>query len=147
MNEIAVRALEAADRDAWAELWRAYLAFYETERPQEVYDSTWSRLMTPGEDPHGFCAVDETGRPVGLVHYIFHRSCWTIAPVCYLQDLYAAPQVRGRGVGRNLIEAVYRAADEADAAGVYWMTQHFNTTARTLYDRIGTLTPFIKYTR
>jgi hypothetical protein len=30
---------------------------------------------------------------------------------------------------------------------VYWMTQEFNTKARRLYDRIGKVTPFIKYSR
>jgi len=46
-----------------------------------------------------------------------------------------------------LIEAVYKAADDAGAPSVYWMTQEFNTNARKLYDRIGQLTPFIKYQR
>ena len=146
-TSITVRPLCAQDRDAWAELWRAYLAFYETENPQEVFKTTWARLMTAGEDPHGFCSVDGTGKLVGIVHYIFHRSCWTLGPYCYLQDLYADPEVRGQGVGRALIEAVYAAADAAGSENVYWLTQDFNTTARQLYDRVGTRTPFIKYTR
>lgn len=147
MTRIAVRSLAASDKAEWRELWRAYLAFYETTKPDALYETTWSRLMTAGEDPHGFCAVDETGKLVGIVHYLFHRSCWLVGPSCYLQDLYADPSVRGQGVGRRLIEAVYRAADDEGAETVYWMTQHFNETARKLYDRIGTLTPFIKYSR
>ena len=55
--------------------------------------------------------------------------------------------MRGKGIGRALIEAVYAAADAHGAATVYWMTQDFNATARQLYDRIATLTPFIKYQR
>ncbi len=84
---------------------------------------------------------------MGLVHFIFHRHNWKIEDVCYLQDLYADPAMRGSGVGRALIEAVYAAADSHGAPAVYWMTQDFNTTARKLYDRIGQLTPFIKYQR
>ena len=67
--------------------------------------------------------------------------------VCYLQDLYADPELRGRGIGRALIEAVYAAADAQGCPSVYWLTQEFNTTARQLYDRIGVETPFIKYNR
>lgn len=144
---ITIRPLAPEDRAEWAELWCAYLAYYETTKPQEIYDKTWARLMTSGEDPHGLCAVDASGELVGLVHYIFHRSCWLDGPTCYLQDLYADPDVRGKGIGRALIEAVYGAADEAGAEAVYWLTQNFNTTARQLYDRVGKLTPFIKYTR
>jgi GNAT superfamily N-acetyltransferase len=55
--------------------------------------------------------------------------------------------MRGRGVGAALIEAVYAAADAAGCPSVYWLTQEFNSAARQLYDRIGTLTPFIRYNR
>jgi hypothetical protein len=53
----------------------------------------------------------------------------------------------GAGVGRALIEAVYAEADRDGCPNVYWMTQEFNETARRLYDRIATLTPFVKYSR
>ena len=81
------------------------------------------------------------------VHFLFHRHAWKIENVCYLQDLYARPETRDTGVGRALIEAVYAAADQAGAPAVYWLTQDFNVTARRLYDRIGKLSPFIRYTR
>ena len=142
-----VRPLTAADKPEWARLWRAYLAFYETELPQEVYDVYFDRLL--GNDPqdfHGLIAEFD-GKPVGLTHYVFHRHGWKIENTCYLQDLYAHPEVRGQGLGRALIEAVYKAADAAGAPSVYWLTQDFNAEARKLYDRVGTLTPFIKYAR
>ncbi|SHH25059.1 GNAT family N-acetyltransferase [Marivita hallyeonensis] len=146
-TDFNVRSLRAEDYESWCVLWRAYLAFYETSLPGTVYDSTFARLL--GDDPqdyHGLVA-ERAGALVGLTHYLFHRHCWKIENVCYLQDLFAAPEVRGMGVGRALIEAVYAAADNAGAPSVYWTTQHFNHTARQLYDRIGTLTPFIKYQR
>lgn len=147
MSDFSIRPLQPDDKNAWTEMWRAYLTFYETERPDEVFESTWARLMTAGEDPAGLCAVDGDGQLVGLVHYIYHRSCWTLSPVCYLQDLFADPAVRGSGVGRALIEAVYAAADESGAASVYWLTQDFNANARKLYDRVAKVTPLIKYVR
>lgn len=142
-----VRPLRPDDEQAWRALWRAYLAFYGTEVSEEVYATTFSRLL--GDDPHDFngLVAESDGRPVGLVHYLFHRHGWKVENVCYLQDLYADPAVRGRGIGRRLIEAVYAAADAAGAPSVYWLTQDFNAEARRLYDRIGTLTPFIKYAR
>lgn len=147
MPEISVRPIEASDQPEWRRLWTAYLAFYETTVPESVYASTWARLFTDGEyEPKGMLAVAD-GKPVGLVHYLFHRTCWSEKNNCYLQDLYADPEVRGKGVGRALIEAVYAVADKRDAATVYWMTQEFNHTARRLYDRVAKKTPFIKYQR
>lgn len=147
MTDIAIRPLARGDEKEWRRLWTAYLAFYETTVPEDVYATTWDRLFDAGEyEPNGLIA-ELDGKPVGLVHYLFHRHCWARANNCYLQDLYADPDSRGRGVGRALIEAVYERADRAGAATVYWMTQDFNETARKLYDRIGRLTPFIKYQR
>jgi len=138
--------LTRADEPHWRRLWSAYLAFYETEVPEEVYLTTFARLLSDDEPQWGLIA-EVDGQPVGLVHYIFHRHNWKIEDVCYLQDLYADPAARGKGVGRVLIEAVYAAADAQGTPAVYWLTQDFNTTARKLYDRIGTVTPFVKYQR
>ena len=144
---IEIRPIQPQDRAAWTPLWRGYLAYYETELPDEIYDSSFKRLTDPKVVPyHGFLAW-EGDRALGLVHYIFHMHGWKIEPVCYLQDLFTVPETRGKGVGRALIEAVYRAADEAGAPSVYWMTQAFNTAGRQLYDKVGELTPFIKYQR
>ena len=149
-DELTIRPLEAGDEAEWRRLWTAYLEFYESSVTEEVYRSSFVRMLAgnagaPNEF-HGLIAIDR-GRPVGLVHYLFHRHGWKIENVCYLQDLYADPDVRGKGIGRALIEAVYAAADAEGCPAVYWLTQDFNATARKLYDRIGNLTPFIKYSR
>jgi GNAT superfamily N-acetyltransferase len=144
---LRVRPLEAADADAWRPLWRAYLAFYETDRPEAVYHQTFRRMTDPGcADCHGLVA-EADGRLIGLAHCIVHRHGWQIEDATYLQDLFVVPEARGTGAGRALIEAVYAAADDAGRPRVYWLTQMSNTTARRLYDRIGTATPFIKYQR
>jgi GNAT superfamily N-acetyltransferase len=142
-----IRPIEPADEPVWRRHWRDYLAFYETELPEAVYAASFARLTDPEvRDYCGLLAISD-GAPVGLAHYIFHRHGWHLADVCYLQDLYVAPETRGTGVGRALIEAVYAEADAAGAASVYWLTQEFNVAARRLYDRIGQATPFVKYVR
>ena len=147
MSSVIIRPLTPADEAHWRRLWTGYLDYYETKVPQEVYQSTFARLL--GDDPQDFtCLIAELdGKPVGLTHYLFHRHAWKIENVCYLQDLYADPDVRGKGIGRALIEAVYAAADRAGNPSVYWLTQDSNATARKLYDRIGKLSPFIRYNR
>ena len=145
MSGLEIRALTPSDEVDWRRLWTAYLAFYETVLPEEIFRTTFARLTGDGANDYAGLLAVLDGRPVGLAHYLFHRSCWTIGDVCYLQDLYADPAVRGTGIGRALIEAVYARAAEANAAEVYWMTQEFNATARRLYDRIADETPFVIY--
>lgn len=144
---VEIRPLQAADLAGWQGLWAGYLDFYGTNVSDDVYASTFARLL--GCDDHDFNALVAVhdGTLVGLTHYLFHRHCWRIENVCYLQDLYVSPTVRGTGVGRQLIAAVYDAADQNAVQNVYWLTQDSNDTARKLYDRVGQKTNFLKYQR
>lgn len=142
-----IRALGARDRVAWDALWQAYLAFYETALPLEIYDQTFARYTDPGRTDMLAWMAWEGEAALGLVHVIIHAHGWHSAPVTYLQDLFTAPQARGKGVGRALIETVYADADAAERPNVYWLTQTHNSTARALYDRVAQPTEFMKYAR
>ena len=131
------------DRHRWTDLWTAYLAFYHTTLPDTVFEKTWTRLLQDSE-LHGLAArVD--GEVVGLTHFLFHSSAWTLTPVCYLQDLFVVEATRGRGVARALIEAVAGRARDRESTRMYWLTQDHNTTARLLYDRLAKNSGFIRY--
>lgn len=145
MAEFEIRSLVAGDRSGWEPLWRGYLSFYRAELPEDVTEHSWQRLIESHQDPYGLVAVDQDKKLRGMVHYLYHSSTWTKGPYCYLQDLFVDPDFRGRGAGEALIEAVCAQARVDGADQVYWLTQELNHSARTLYDRVGTLTPFIKY--
>jgi GNAT superfamily N-acetyltransferase len=147
MSDITIRALERADRPAWTDLWQAYLEFYEQDLAPEITGSLFERLLS--ETGHSGCVAVRDGRLIGFVHYLFHDSTWSNEATCYLEDLFVSPDLRGGGVGRKLIEAVYAAADAAPRASgkVYWHTHDHNKRARRLYDHVGTLTEFVKYER
>jgi len=141
---VQVRPFAPEDRKAWEPLWQGYLTFYKADMPAEVTETTWRRLNDPAEPMHGLAALLD-GRIVGIVHYLYHRSTWTIGDYCYLQDLFAAEEVRGRGIGRALIEAVYERARAEGASRVYWLTHETNTDARALYDKVASRSGFIQY--
>ncbi len=144
---VVIRVLEAADRAAWEVLWAGYLAFYEASVPDEVTEATWRRLMGPAGGIDGLVAVNRDGELVGFVHYLFHPVTWSVTDRCYLEDLYVAEAARGLGAGRRLMETVFDIAGEEGADQTYWWTHDSNETARRLYDRVGAVTPFIKYAR
>lgn len=144
MSELQIRPVSAADHALWLPLWKGYQAFYKAVIPEETSAITWQRFLDPNEPIHAALAWRD-GAAIGLVHWIFHRSCWTTSDYCYLQDLYVAEQIRGGGVGRALIEHVYAAAQAAGANRVHWLTQDENAQARLLYDRIANHTGFTQY--
>jgi GNAT superfamily N-acetyltransferase len=143
---ITVRPLREEDRAGWQPLWDGYNLFYERpDLPVEITETSWTRFLDPAEPMFAVVAAME-GRIVGLVHYLYHRNTAMIEDVCYLQDLFTAPDVRGMGVGRALIEYVYEEAAKAGSRRVYWQTQEWNP-ARKLYDQVATLTAFRRYVK
>lgn len=145
-----IRPVAPDDLNEWLPLWDGYNAFYgregATALAAEVTEVLWSRFFDPDEPVHGLVAA-EGDRLLGITNYLFHRSTTQIALSCYLQDLFTAADVRGRGVGRALIEGVYDAADRAGAARVYWLTHTTNEAGRVLYDQVAEHAGFIVYAR
>jgi GNAT superfamily N-acetyltransferase len=145
---VVVRAVVRDDYDQWLPLWEGYNAFYgrlgPTALAPEITAMTWSRFFDAYEPMHALVAESE-GKLVGLTHYLFHRSMTSIAPFCYLSDLFTNEAARGNGVGRALIEAVYEKARAAGSPRVYWQTHETNRTARELYDSVAERAGFIVY--
>jgi len=139
---IRVEALASADRPAWQALFSGYSHFYGRVLTDQVADRAWAAVQA-GEWMHAFGArLDD--RLAGIVHFLVHPST-TSPDVCYLQDLFTDPDLRGRGVGAALIAAVVAWASDHDCFRVYWMTHETNVIARRLYDRVATNTGFIRY--
>ncbi|MGO4705348.1 N-acetyltransferase family protein [Microvirga sp. 2MCAF38] len=143
-SKLEIRPLQIADKPVWEVLWQGYLDFYEAVIAPEVTAVTWRRLLDPAEPMHCLVATLD-GQVVGIVHFIYHRSTWTIGDYCYLQDLFTAGQARNRGVGRALIEAVYAQAKSDGVSRVHWLTQESNKTAQELYEKIASRSGFIQY--
>jgi len=141
-----IKGLSANYHAAWLPLWRGYQAFYQVGIADAVTQNTWSRMLDPSEPMHGALAMADR-KAVGLVHFLFHRSTWTIGDVCYLQDLFVAPDARGQGVGEGLIAHVYDQARRAGSPEVYWLTHETNTTAMKLYDRVADRPGFVQYSK
>ena len=139
VKQIVIRsALE--DFPAWKVLWDGYNTFYGREGPTalplETTQMTWSRFFDAYEPVHAMVA-ETSGKLIGLVHYLFHRSTIQISPTCYLQDLFTVEAARGKGVGKALIETVYERARAAGTQRVYWQTHETNTAAMLLYDKVA----------
>lgn len=141
-SEIIVGKLSEADRPVWQELFRGYNEFYERAMTAAMAERAWGEF-TADERMHARGAW-LGGRLVGITHFMVHPN--TTGPdVCYLQDLFTAADVRGRGVGRALIGAVCEWARARGCMRVYWMTHETNATARLLYDAVATNRGFIRY--
>ena len=146
--DVAIRPVRDQDYAAWRPLWDGYNAFYgrsgSTALREAITRSTWARFLDTNEPVHALVA-ERDGQLLGLTHYLFHRSTTSLGNSCYLQDLFTVAAARGMGVGRALIEAVYKQAIQAGATRVYWQTHETNGTAMQLYDKLAEKSGFIVY--
>jgi GNAT superfamily N-acetyltransferase len=145
---ISVRDAVPEDYDRWLPLWEGYNAFYgrsgPTALPPEITRTTWARFFDAYEPVYAVVA-EAGGRLLGLAHYLFHRSTTSIAPTCYLQDLFTSEESRGKGVGRALILSVFEKARAAGVPKLYWQTHETNDTAMLLYDKVALRSGFVVY--
>ena len=143
-ERLLIRPVREDERADWEPLWAGYLAFYKVTIASETTNVTWKRFHDAAEPMYVLGAYVD-GKLTGIVHYLFHRSCWTVGNYCYLQDLFVADGARGHGAGRALIEAVYERAKQAGASRVHWLTQNENAQARILYDQVADNSGFMQY--
>lgn len=147
-DQLVIRFVSNDDFPEWLTLWDSYNKFYgrhgETALAQVVTLTTWSRFFDVYEPMHAMVA-ERSGKLIGLVHFLYHRSTIQIKPTCYLQDLFTVDHARGMGVGRALINAVYDSAKAVGIQRVYWQTHETNTRAMQLYDQMAQKIPFVVY--
>ena len=132
------------DEAAWRRLWAGYCAFYETDVSEAVTAGTWARTLTPQSPVFGRIA-EWNGKVAGFTTSVLHEGTWTLAPVCYLEDLFVDPEARGHGVGRALIEDLVNLARERGWSRLYWHTREGNATARRLYGKFAVADDFVRY--
>lgn len=141
---VVIRDATPADEARWRELWAAYTAFYDIDVPAQVTDSVWSRVFDPASRLFMRVAeVDGTVEGFALCHT--HEGTWVKEPLCYLEDLFLDEKLRGRGIGRALLDDLMVLAKQNGWSRLYWHTHKDNATARKLYDQYVKWDDHIRY--
>ena len=138
-----IRDPAPADEPAWRELWSQYNDFYEKRVPEAVTAHTWRRMLDPASPIFSRLATVD-GAVIGFSSSVLHEITWSIAPACYLEDLFVAPAFRGRGIGRMLIADLLDRAKSSGWSRLYWNTRAGNP-ARRLYDEFVQADDFVRY--
>jgi len=114
------------------------LAAYERE--PDAVTATEADLLRDGFSPNPFfsCLIAEhNGRAAGFALYFFSYSTWLGRPGLYLEDIFVEPELRGRGIGKALLERVAAIAVEKDCPRLQWEVLDWNTPAIEFYRAMG----------
>ena len=136
-NGVEIAPIAAEEFEELLPLIAAYQRFYEVEEIDEERNRAFfRRFLAPSEDGLLLGARGD-GRLVGYACLYWHFSSTQAIETVLMNDLYVDESVRGRGVGRELIEATAEVARERGAPFVEWSTAPDNHTAQRLYDSTG----------
>ena len=143
-NAITIRNVADSDFKRWAELYRGYREFYRLTPDEDVIRRVWTWLQDDQIEVQGLLAA-QGNKIVGLAHYrrFYRPSSGTVG--IYLDDLFTDPADRRTGAGHALLASLGSRAAAEGCSVVRWITASDNATARRLYDRVATATPWITY--
>jgi GNAT superfamily N-acetyltransferase len=130
----AVRRAERSDAEAVGRLLHDFNTEFDEPTPGPRALAARIRQLLDGRETMVLLAG---AGPDGLAVLRFRPSIWTDALECYLAELYVAPEQRGQGVGRALMEAAIREARAAGARRLNLRVLAHNADARALYARCG----------
>lgn len=141
---VDLRDASAGDEADFRRLWQGFLDGYGLTLAPEVSAFTWARLMDPGNALTARLAVVD-GVPQGFAIHQHHPSTWVMGDDGYLEDLFVAPEARGKGLGRALIEDLVAIGRRNGWRRLYWLTEIENAGARKLYDQFCANDGHIRY--
>lgn len=100
------------------------------------------RVHLFGERPVAECLVAEVDRDggaavVGFALFFTNFSTFLGKPGLYLEDLYVQPAMRGRGIGRALLERLGALAVARGCGRFEWSVLDWNADAIRFYEKMG----------
>ncbi len=114
------------------------LAIYEKAEHEVLATEQTIEATVFGENSHVSALIcEENGVAIGSAIYFFNYSTWLAKPGLYLEDLYVAPEHRGKGAGTKILKVLAQVALDKGCARFEWSCLDWNTPSRDFYHSIG----------
>ena len=115
-----------------------HLATYEREPDAVVATAGDLRRDGFGPEPKYRCVIAEwNNQPAGFAFFFYNYSTWRGQPGLYLEDLFVLPEMRGKGIGKALLQHLAQIALRDHCYGIRWMVLEWNEPALKFYDSLG----------
>jgi ribosomal protein S18 acetylase RimI-like enzyme len=128
------RLADRDDADAIGRLLHAFNREFDEATPEPSALAERMRQLLDGGDTLVLLAGDG---PDGLAVLRFRAAIWSPGLESYLAELYVTPDRRGRGLGRQLMEAALREAGNRGADSMDIGVDEPDLAARRLYESLG----------
>src|SRR5260370_37217133 len=112
----------------------------EYEREPNAVVATEEDLLRDGfgPEPKFRCLIAEwDSKAAGFAFFFHNYSTWRGRPGLYLEDLFVLPELRGKGIGKALLQSVAQVAVRENYYGIRWMVLEWNEPALKFYESLG----------
>jgi len=112
----------------------------EYERAPNSVVATEEDLLRDGfgPNPKYRCVIAEwDSQPAGFAFFFYNYSTWRGRAGLYLEDLFVIPEMRGKGIGKALLQRVAEIAMLENCYGIAWMVLEWNEPALKFYESLG----------
>lgn len=118
-------------------LIRAYQEFYKVSEISDLKNEVFFSQF--GESNPAGCQFiyRDNGVVVGFATVYFSYASSITSKVAVLNDLFTVSNLRGKGVGRKLVEHCHQFALKNNASRLQWVTAPDNEVAQKLYDSMN----------
>lgn len=119
-------------------LLRGYCDFYD-QSPSDDDLLAISRALIAAPESEGvqLLARDAQGRPSGFATVFWSYDTTEACRIGIMNDLFVAPEARGRGFADALIAACAELCRARRIPRLDWVTAQDNLRAQAVYDRVG----------
>lgn len=136
-NKILIRAAKEEDTPAIFSLIKELAEFEKLSDQIETTENELRKTLF-GENKFVEILIAEYDKKiVGQAIFLKNFSTFLGKPGIYLEDLYVKPEMRGKGIGRALLDKIILLAKERNYGRVEWSVLDWNTSAIEFYKKIG----------
>jgi GNAT superfamily N-acetyltransferase len=136
--KFTIAPVDDADLDDLLPLMRGYCDFYDVD-PSDEDLLALSRALIGDPEREGLqlIARGDDGRALGFATIFWTWSTTVAGRIGVMNDLYVAPDGRGKGLADALIQACVERCRGRGASRLTWQTAPDNDRAQAVYDRVG----------
>lgn len=133
-GDVRVRRAEPVDAAELARLLHDFNTEFSSPTPGVAALTTRTEELIASGEITVLLAGDG---PDGLAVLRLRPALWSEGLDAHLEELYVVPALRGKGIGRALLERAMEVAREAGAVRIDLGTEETDTVARALYESCG----------
>jgi GNAT superfamily N-acetyltransferase len=137
VDGVLVRMADKSDTPLILDFIRQ-LAVYEKLEHEVVADEERLGATLFGDRPFAEVIIAEhAGEPAGFALFFHNYSTFLARPGLYLEDLFVRPELRGRGIGKLLLQMLARIAVDRGCGRFEWWVLDWNEPAIRFYESLG----------